>query len=1091
MPGFRFGLSLLAATVLFSCVSGKQPQAPAPPVIQTFAADRATIHAGETVTLSWQTTGTETLTLVDPSGAETALSPTESGTIALSPTQTTFYLLRASGPGGKDSAFVQIAVDQPLSEVFLVAIPNEIDAGQTAELIWSAFGADTVSLKAADGTGVPVTGQSGVAQVKPSHGTTYTLTAGTFTATATVKVRPVMISFTATPAVAKSGDTIKLEWATAGFDNLALEEATFGAVGGASGAATQNGSAVFTVPSMLPGADGGMSAVPNGFPLAFTLTASTANPAFSVKQTVNGAVGEGATIVEFKVPVNGTLGRPVPLSWVTQNAVRVELLADGYPLYQPPAGTQTSGSFTLPGLRADTVVTLVAYDFKGFQVRAEKKVSLLQPPKALTFTGQGSASSASSGAQVAWTTEHAALVVIRVKNGPTVFSTRATASLASGSTLIYPARDTTFVLEAYNAAGEVASLEKTITVASPVTATITPEPVVPGTTVTFAWDLSGTNALDVVGVPNAMAPVPAAATSFVDLAQMQSAQSVVFTDKNEGAVLIQPGDGFRFPLLNKVYSSFTASTNGFLALAPMTALPTNVPFAMYTGAPMLAPFWDDLDVEDGAVLWAVEGDAFPRRLIVQWNKAHIHGDLTSELTFQVQLFETGEARFVFSKLQGAAALGQNASIGIFGGTDIWNSQFSHNPGVAAIAENQELTWFTNGAQNGMQAIKVANALTAGFFFKTAGGNWAYVSSRVRVFTSSTVQLTEVMPVAPSGADKGTWVELYNPGVDPLDISGLTLSTDSAPDAGYTFPPGTVIAPTSYWVAGESTDAIENGEAGVKLAWGPGDVPLASDDTVRLRVPLSSPVTISSLAWLGAPAGVSYQREAGIGPTGALTCARKNMFGPLGATGTPGAQNETCFEYTVSAIPFAYEDISPGGLKLFAPPQSLDDDIATVPLAKPFTYFGSTYSVITVSTNGWSGFGTYTSSFAGNKVVPSPSVTPVGAVAPFWDDLANGGSYPGANVYYARSGDHFIVQWHHYSYWSTPRSDDINVQAKFFDDGTIEFHYGELISRAGSSVATGQTATAWIERPAGTGAAPVSINTSGLSPRTAWRFTPKP
>ena len=78
MPGFRFGLSLLAATVLFSCVSGKQPQAPAPPVIQTFAADRATIHAGETVTLSWQTTGTETLTLVDPSGAETALSPTES-----------------------------------------------------------------------------------------------------------------------------------------------------------------------------------------------------------------------------------------------------------------------------------------------------------------------------------------------------------------------------------------------------------------------------------------------------------------------------------------------------------------------------------------------------------------------------------------------------------------------------------------------------------------------------------------------------------------------------------------------------------------------------------------------------------------------------------------------------------------------------------------------------------------------------------------------------------------------------------------------------------------------------------------------------
>ncbi|MBX7114475.1 MAG: lamin tail domain-containing protein [Myxococcaceae bacterium] len=1091
MPGFRFGLSLLTATALFSCVSGKQPSAPAPPVIQTFSVDRATLHAGEQVTLSWQTSGTDTLTLVDPSGTETALTPAASGSLTVSPTQTTFYLLRASGPGGKDSAFLQVAVDQPLSEVFLVAIPNEIDAGQTAELVWSAFGASTVSLKAADGTVVPVSGQSGVAHVKPTHGTTYTLTAGALNATATVKVRPVLLSFTATPAVAKSGDTIKLEWATAGFDSLAIAEATFGAIGGASGDATQNGSAMFTVPELLPGADGGMSTVPNGFPLAFTLTASTASPAFSVQQTVNGAVGEGATITEFKVPANGTLGRPVPLSWATQNAVRVELLADGDPLYRPPAGTQTSGSFVLPGLRADTVVTLVAYDFKGFQVRAEKKVSLLQPPQALTFTGQASASSVASGAQVAWTTQHTALVVIRVKNGPTVFSTRATASLASGNTLLFPARDTTFVLEAYNEAGEVATLEKTIAVAMPVTATITPEPVVSGTTVNFAWDLSGTQALDVVGLPNAMAPVPTAATSFVDLTQTPGTQGVAFADKNDGTALIQPGEGFRFPFLNKVYGSFTASTNGFLALAPMTASPANLTFAMYTGAPMLAPFWDDLNLEDGSMLWLVEGDAFPRRLIVQWNKAHIHGDPTSELTFQVQLFETGEARFVFHTLRGAAALGQNATLGIFGGTDMWNSQYSFNPGVAAIAENQELTWFTGGAPTGMQSIKVANALTAGFFFKTAGSNWAYVNSPVRVFTSSTVQLTEVMPVAPTGADKGRWVELYNPGLEPLDISGLMLSTGSAPDAGYTFPSGTVIGPNSYWVAGESTDAIENGEAGVKLAWNMGDVPLASDDTVALRVPLSSPVTISSLAWMGAPAGISYQREVGIGPMGALTCTRKSMFGPLGATGTPGAQNETCFEYSLSAIPFAYEDISAGGLQLFAPPLSLDDEITTVPLAKPFTYFGSAYSVMTVSTNGWAGFGTYTSSFAGNKVVPSATNTPLGTVAPFWDDLANSGSYPDANVYYARSGDHFIVQWHHYSFWSTPRSDDLNVQAKFFDDGSIEFHYAEMLSRPGSSVATGQTATAWIERPTGTAAAPISINSAGLSPHSAWRFTPKP
>jgi hypothetical protein len=1094
MPASRFGLSLVIAALALSCVSGKQPPPPAPPIIKQFSADHPTLRAGEQVTLTWETTGVDSLTLLDPAGTEVALTPTASGSTALTPSRTTFYLLRASGPGGRDSAFVQVAVEQPLREVFLVAIPNEVESGQPVDLIWSAFGGSNITLKDGDASPVTITGQSGVARVQPRRGTTYTLSAGPasspLSATAQVKVRPVVISFTASPPVAKSGETITLEWATAGFDTVTLEEATFGTI--TTGGNAAQGSARWTVPTNFPGGtDGGTAAVPNGFPLSFTLTAEAMNPSYTVHQTLNGAVGEGALIDDFKVPANGTEGKSVPLSWVTRNAVRVELLADGYPLYQPAAGLQTTGAFLLPPIKNDTTITLVAYDFSGFAVRSEKKVTLLRAPKALTFVAPPSVGMPSGGAQVSWTTENASLLVIRIKGGPTVFTTRVPAQVTGGNTKLFPARETTYVLEAYNTAGEISKLEKHVAVAMPVTASLTPEAVVPGTTLTFTWDLSGASALEVVGVPNTMPPVAAASTAFVDLNMSATAKTLLFTDKNDGTATFQTGVGFLFPFLNKGYTSFVASTNGFLSLAPIGATPTNANLTMFFGSPLFAPFWDDLTTQDGAVLWSVEGDVFPRRLIVQWDKVKIQGDPTSELTFQVQLAETGETRFVYQTLQdaGTAARGQSATIGIFGGTGNWVSQASYNPAGVAIAEAQELLWFTGGSQTGMMTAKINEPMSVGFFFKTAGDNWAHLSYPVRVFSASTVQLTEVMPLAPVGADHGTWVELYNPSKESLDISGLRLVTTSAPMMGYTFPAGTVIPPTSYWLVGESTDVLENGEAPVKLAWAMGDVPLAASDTVSLRVPLTSPVTISSLTWAGAVAGISYQREAAVGSSGMLTCMRKSMFGPLGATGTPGGINETCFDYQLSAVPYGYEDISGGGTLLFAS-GSLDDQITTVPLASPFKYFGTDYSVITVSTNGWTGFGSYASTYAGNKTAPSSSA-PNGTVSPFWDDLANSGFFADANVYYRRNTDHFIVQWHHYSYWSTTRSDDLNFQVKYFDNGAIEFHYAELIDRVGGSVARGQTATAWIERPSGTAAAPISINSAGLSPHSAWRFTPKP
>lgn len=1096
MHSLRYLLASLGVASLAACVSGKQPPPAAPPTIKAFTASKTSLRTGETVTLSWETTGADTLSLLDSLGNEQPLTPPEAGTVELTPAASAFYVLRASGPGGRDTAFVQVAVETSLSEVFLVAIPSEVDSGQPIDLIWSAFGGSGITIKDAQGASIAITGQSGVARVQPKRGTTYTLSAtstasATLTATATVKVRPVIVSFTATPAVAKGGDTITLDWQTSGFDAVTLEEATFGAI--AVPSTTEKGKQAWLVPSTFAGgADGGSQPIPNGYPLTFTLKADVVSPAYSARQVIHGAIGEGAWIETFKVPANATEGKPVPVSWTTRNATRVELLADGMPLFQPPAGTQTNGAFALPPLKADTTVALVVYDAAGFSSSSEKKIVLIKPPKAVTFTVPAVVTGPGVGATMSWTTENARRVVIRVKDGPLVFTTTTSADVAAGSTQLYPARDTTYVLEAYNVAGETSTLEKATKVSSPVMATVAPEPIVPGTSVSFSWDLMGQNATELIGMPTMAVPVPAASTAFVDLSQSMNAQTLSFPDVNDGVAALKPGEGFTFPFLGRPYSSFTLSTNGFLALALVTAQPTNVNLTTSTSTtPVLAPFWDDLSLQDGALLWELQGDAFPRQLIIQWNKARLQGDMASELTFQVQLFENGQVRFVYKKLSDThgVAGGQNATIGISAGVDSWIGQLSFNPMSATVAEGQELLWFNGAPQAGMLTQKVREPSSFGFFFKTAGSNWAHLSYPIRVFTPATVQITEVMPVSPTAAPAGTWVELFNPANVPLDISGLRLVSSSAADAGHVFPPGTTIPPSSYWVVGESKAASDNGEAPVSATWGAGEVTFTTSDTVSLKVPLTSPITLSALTWAGAPAGVSTQREAGVGTSGPLMCARTSMFGTLGAIGTPGQVNESCFEYSVSAVAPAFEDISAGGAKVFTV-TTIDDEIAAVTLTNPFRYFGADYTTLTVSSNGWAGFGTYTSSYSSNKTAPS-TTSPVGVLAPFWDDLANSSLFPDANVYVARVGDHTIVQWHHFSVWNSPRNDDINFEMKLFDNGNIEFHYANLMDRASSGTSRGSSATVWIERPAGTGAAPVALNSPVLTPYSAWRFTPKP
>lgn len=1106
------------ATVLSACPAPMPPTPPAvPPVITSFSADQTQVLSGAAVKLSFTAERATEVTLLDQTGAKIPLSgDAAAGEATVHPGQTSFYVLRASGEGGRDSAFVQVAVNEGLRQVFLIAVPAEIDSGETVTVAWSALGGTGITLKDSSGTTLSMA-ESGSLEVTPARSTSFDLRAtgllGPLSATASVKVRPVIEAFSATPPAAKQGEKVTFRWKTAGAEAVKLGEATFGElVTITSQASVDEGEYQYTVPAdfvadagTLPdGGPGPGRPVPDNFPLRFTLEASTVTPAQSVSAQLQSYVRNGPIITSFDVPAFVTETKPATVRWTLANAHRAELLLDGALVFSTAPGA-ANGSFTIPAVTADVSVTLVAYDFNGLSVRQTRLMKKVGAPKVNTFTLTPNVASGGSAATATWTTMNATLLILRVKGGPAELESTTAAMISAGMAALHPGRTTTYVLEAYNDAGDKDSLEKTVAVTTPVTATATANPTAASSLVMLSWDVTLANPADVIGIPAEPPVVNMASTGFFDIHGNSKAAKLQFPSSNDATVSFTTGFGYAFPLAGSVVTTFSASTNGFVVPAASTySVATNADLKGTMNlptVPMLAPFWDDLDLgSDGAVEWMLDGSAFPRRLIVQWTKAHLAGEPTSELTFQVQLFESGELRYEYQTMQAMAARaqGSEATVGIWLGPAIFIGQHSVNTPV--ITEGEELVWFTSGSAAGSKNILVGTqSVNPGFFYKTVSGSYVWVNIPVRVFPVNSVVVNEVMPTPAAGVTEGQYIELLNQTGADVDLGGLEVSTSSTPAQTFIIPPGSNVAQGGYAVLGQTTVAANNGGAPVDVPFGSG-LGIQGADTVSVKVlgsllpdaGMAGPVVISSYAWGASAAGVSVQRDLAIGG-GIPVCTLAQMYGTAGSTGTPGAVNESCFPYTLTSIPVAFEDVSLDGGPLLPSTSSWDDQRATVTLPAGFTYFGVDAGSIVVSGNGWlSTRPGESASGITNKTAPG-STTPVGVIAPFWDDLASNTPLTSAvsNIYAARSGNHHVVQWKKVAVLSD-RNCQLDFEAKLFDNGVIEFHYGSMIDTASTAGrAAGSSATLWIEAPDGGSALPISINQPNLVPNTAYRFTPKP
>jgi uncharacterized lipoprotein NlpE involved in copper resistance len=190
------------------------------PSIATLQADPAVITAGQSATLIWNVSGTNSVTIDQGLGAVPAV-----GSQIVTPIVTTVYTLTASNLAGATTKSMVISVNPAPVVINIDVNPAVINSGASAALIWNVSGANSVSIDQGIGTVPP----SGNKLVSPTDITTYTITAsglaGTVTKSVVLSVNaPIVAIFNVDPSTITVGQLTSLHWDVTGATSVTIDQ---------------------------------------------------------------------------------------------------------------------------------------------------------------------------------------------------------------------------------------------------------------------------------------------------------------------------------------------------------------------------------------------------------------------------------------------------------------------------------------------------------------------------------------------------------------------------------------------------------------------------------------------------------------------------------------------------------------------------------------------------------------------------------------------------------------------------------------------------------------------------------------------------
>ncbi len=168
--------------------------------------------------------------------------------------------------------------------------------------------------------------------------------------------------------------------------------------------------------------------------------------------------------------------------------------------------------------------------------------------------------------------------------------------------------------------------------------------------------------------------------------------------------------------------------------------------------------------------------------------------------------------------------------------------------------------------------------------------------------AGSIVITEIMANPKAVGDTtGEWIELYNPGSDPVELAGLTLQVNAATQvikSATSLP----LQSHAYAVLGRSADKTQNGGITPIYVYGSAiTLPNSAEFTVNIigsgKILDAVLVNPNVNGWPALGNGVSYQLSANkldatANDSGANWCLATSTYG-AGDLGTPGAANLIC------------------------------------------------------------------------------------------------------------------------------------------------------------------------------------------------------
>ena len=368
-----------------------------PPVV-AITASPSEIAAGSQSTLSWTSSGADTVSINQGIGA-VALE----GTSVRTPAVTTTYTVTATNTYGAVTGSATVTV-YPVPTVNITATPTAINIGQSSTLSWTSTNSTSASIDSGIGT-VAVNGSISVA---PTVTTTYTITAdgpgGTVTDSITINVNQgPSVSITADPSEMGPGGTATLTWTSTSALSASIDQGI--------GTVSVNGSTTVT-PAVTT-----------------TYTITVDGPGGSAMDSATITISD-AVNVSIAASINPiSLSQSTTLTWTSANA-------DTASIDQGIGAVPVNGSITVTP--ASTRTYTITVEGPGGTATASVEIVVYQPPE-VTITADPDRIIKGDSSTLTWTSVNADTVTIDQEIGIVDLS---------GTWEVYPEHTTTYTITA-------------------------------------------------------------------------------------------------------------------------------------------------------------------------------------------------------------------------------------------------------------------------------------------------------------------------------------------------------------------------------------------------------------------------------------------------------------------------------------------------------------------------------------------------------------------------------------------------------------------------------------------------------------------